>query len=55
VICAVVGKLRRPSELIMICQNQSQMFDMMVVKWAVRGSGNNGTEMGCCGKFKQWY
>jgi len=25
--------MRKPSELITICQNQSQKFDMMVVKW----------------------
>lgn len=36
----------------MICQNKLQKVDIMFVKWAVRGSGNNCAEMGHCGKVE---
>jgi len=51
VISAVVGELRKPSELIVICQNQSQKVDLMVLNWAVRGSWNSGIEMGSHGSL----
>jgi len=51
VISALVGELRKLSELIVICQNQSQKVDLMVLKWGVGGSWNRGTEMGSHGSL----